>query len=324
MDTDRKIALLIAGGVLLAFAVIAVLTTSVSTDEPEILPTTSLATLEPANRLASPPVEPVALPGEAQVSAGTPEEAEAFQVEPGVNYLARGLEAYAERNWEHAVAYLLAEAEEHPERPYSRYLLGLSLWKAGRLDEASEAMQRAVELDGTAVKAFINLSRIENDRGEFGAALEAARSALALSPDDATALFLEGRSLRNLSDTTAAVASLERSLEVDPDNGYVWNLLGLIHLEQERTPDALEALSRAAELEPEVAYIHNNRGMALERSGQRDEAVAAYRRAAELDPDHPHAPRNLARLDPPPATLPEESPDALAQSNPEVPEDEHE
>jgi hypothetical protein len=64
--------------------------------------------------------------------------------------------------------------------------------------------------------------------------------------------------------------------------------------------------------------------MALERAGRSDEAVAAYRRAAELDPDHPHAPRNLARLEPPPAALPEEAPDALAQGNPEPPEGEQE
>jgi tetratricopeptide (TPR) repeat protein len=300
MDTDRKTTLIIAGGVLAAFATIAVLTSS-SAPEADAYSAPAVVPANTANvRPQVPAVELVALPATTEVnvvSAGTPEEAEAFQVEPGVNYLARGIEAYQARNWDHAVAYLLAETDERPDRPYSQYLLGLSLWKAGRLDEAGETMRLATELDGAAVKSFINLSRIENDRGDYDAALQAALGGLALSPDHATALFLEGRSQRNLGDIAAAVTALRHSVDIDPDNGFVWNLLGLVQLERDQDAEAFDALQRAGELQPDVAYIQNNLGMALERHGDRSAAVAAYQRAVELQPEHHKATRNLARLE---------------------------
>ncbi len=304
MDTDRKIALFISGGVLAAFAGIAVMT-SFTGKRVDDLASTQPAMVEPDVKTSR--IEPAAYTPTApsisrdSISAGTPAEADAFEVEPGVNYLARGLEAYRERNWDHAAAYFMAEVDENPQRPYSRYLLGLSLWKAGRLEAARDAMVSSAEQDPKAIKTFVNLSRIENDRGEFDAALVAARDALTLDPEDATALFLEGRSLHNVGDSSAAAASLGRSVDINPDNGYVWNLLGLVRLEAEQGQEALDALTTAADLEPEVAYIQNNLGMVLERSGHRSDAMAAYLRASEIDPGHHSASRNLARLE---STLP--------------------
>ena len=116
MDTDRKTALIIAGGVLATFATIAVLTSSSAPEEQAVVPATTTSSIAQPQVAV---VEPVALPTVSQageISAGTPEEAEAFQVEPGVNYLARGIEAYQARNWDHAVAYLTAETNERPDR----------------------------------------------------------------------------------------------------------------------------------------------------------------------------------------------------------------
>jgi Flp pilus assembly protein TadD len=299
MQDDRKLAITIAASLGAAVVLIAGLSFLGRPGNPEGAPVPGTAPL----------VEPASVTGPAvPVSAGTPEEAEAFQVEPGVDALARGIESYQNRNFDHAVAYLRAEVEANPDRPYSHYLLGLSLWKAGRLDEAPGAMNRSADLDGTAIKTFINLSRIQNDRGAYDPALEAARRALALDPDDPQALFLEGRSLHNLGEREAAAASLRRSLEIDPGNGYVWNLLGLTLLQQGDDAGALAALEAAAGIVGEVAYVQNNLGMALERSGRPREAVAAYRRAVELG-GHERASVNLARLEP---TLPPAEETAVA------------
>jgi tetratricopeptide (TPR) repeat protein len=305
MDTDRKIAIAIAGALLVGFTGIAALSILSGPGEPQ-----GSASITPVSRVQQPAdavqftsrVEPAATqpafePGEVPASAGTPEEAAEFQVEAGVNYLHRGIEAYQERNLVHAVAYLQAEVGERPDRPYSHYLLGLSLWKSGDLDEAAVAMNRAAELDDSSIKTFINLSRIENDRGKFDAALQAAWTARDLAPEDATALFVEGRSLHNLGENDKAIEALRHSLEINPHNGYVWNLLGLTFLREGDDVSALDALQLAAADTPDVAYIQNNLGMALEHNDMAGEAVVAYRRAVELDGGHVRATANLARLE---------------------------
>jgi tetratricopeptide (TPR) repeat protein len=62
-------------------------------------------------------------------------------VEPGENFVARALETYEAREFDHAVAYLEAEIAERPQRAWTHYMLGLALWKSGRLDEAEAAME---------------------------------------------------------------------------------------------------------------------------------------------------------------------------------------
>ena len=212
--------------------------------------------------------------------------------------LGRGLELF--RAGEHAAAAAcFAEADSrHPDRGFTVYMLGLAEWKAGRLDAAAGTLARAAEIDASAVRPRVNLARVQNERGDFEAALDASRAALAIAPEDASALFLEGRALRNLGQREQALVALERSVALAPGNGYAHNLLGLTWLELERVDEALAAFEVAAERIPDVAYVHNNLGMALERSGAREEAVAAYRRAVALDPAHAAAGRNLARLAP--------------------------
>jgi tetratricopeptide (TPR) repeat protein len=219
-------------------------------------------------------------------------------VDPSADWARVARQAYDARDFAVAAAYFGAEAKRNPEQAWTHYMLGLSSWKAGSTEEAAAAMRRSVEIDGDWIKAHINLSRIENDRGEFEAALAAAEAALAIDSDSPEASFLAARSLRNLARIDEAVAMLQHSLVLDPENGFARNLMGLIHVELKQDAEAVDQLRRAAELEPEVAFIQNNLGMALELHGKPVEALAAYRRAIEVDPAHGKAAANLARLEP--------------------------
>ena len=226
-----------------------------------------------------------------------PEIAE-FTVDPNENFVARALETFEAREFDQAVAYLEAEIAERPQRAWSHYMLGLALWKSGRLDEAAAAMDESAKLGPDSIKTLVNLARIRNDQADFEGALEAARAGLEIDPHDASALFLQGRSLLNLGRVDEAVSSLTASLAIDPDNGYVENLYGLARMRQGRTGEAVASFERASELEPNVVYVQNNLGLALELSGRTVEAVAAYRRGVEIGPAHARVAANLARLEP--------------------------
>jgi Flp pilus assembly protein TadD len=235
---------------------------------------------------------------EAEAEPGTAAVEPSIEIEPGENLVAGGVSAWSARDYPRAVAYFRAQTEAREDDAWAHYMLGLSLWKDGRADDAVPALERSVELNPQSLKGRINLSRVQNDRGEFQAALEAARAALEIDPESAAAWFLEGRSLRNLGDTDGAIRSLEASLAHDSENGFVYNLLGLIRIERGDVEAAVESMERAVDFEPDVAYVQNNLGMALEQAGDRAGAVAAYRRAVELDAGQANAASNLARLEP--------------------------
>jgi len=281
-------------------------------------------------RAAAAPVEPL-LPatresvGEKIGGSTVPEELveeveSACLVGPSGDLLGTALEAYRSRDFALSALCFGSLGEARPDDAWVHYMLGLSLWKAGSAEPAAEAMRRSTELQPASIRGWINLSRIENDRGRFDAALEAAETALHLDEGDAAAHFMRGRSLYNLSRTAEAVVALERSVTLDDANGYAHNLLGLILLERGEAGQAVVALERAAELRPEVAYIQNNLGMALELDGRRDAAIEAYRRAVAADPAHDKATRNLARLDEaaPPAVETATNEEQIARAIPAV------
>jgi len=256
-----------------------------------------------ASAPAAPPAMPAmierapALQPELEPLEVVEEPAGEFTVDPDANFVARGLEAWGSREFARAAGYFEAEIEARPQRSWTHYMHGLSLWKAGRIDSAELAMGKASRLDPDSIRSLVNLSRIRNDQADFDGALEAARSARALDAAEPSALFLEGRSLYNLGRFDEAVTALSQSVAIDPDNGYVQNLLGLTHIRQGRAGEAIDPLERAALVEPDVPYIRNNLGMALELDGRASAAVAAYRRGSELEPGGKAA-LNLARLEP--------------------------
>jgi tetratricopeptide (TPR) repeat protein len=268
------------------------------------------------------PENPTAIAASYETASPEPLRAEEdpvdFVIDPSEDLVAGGLQAYGVRDFDRAAAYFVAEAEARPQRAWTHYMLGLSLWKAGRIDEGEMAMEEAGHLDPDSTRTLVNLARIRNDQGDFEGALEAARAAQAIDEEDPSALFLTGRSLFNLGRLDEALASLTASIEIAPDDGYAQNMLGLTLIRQGRAEEAVPPLVLASELVPQVAYVHNNLGMALELSGRRSEAVAAYRRAAEIDPVHGKSAANLARLEPVPGVEAESTQPVVTQSDEEA------
>lgn len=226
------------------------------------------------------------------------------EIDPAVDPVQQGLVHWNAREYRDAAAYFSAATEERPGRAWTHYILALSLWKSGDADGAVAEMETAMELDADWIKPAVNLSRIQNDRAQYDAALEAAQVALAIVDTDPEALFLEGRSLRNLGRRGEAIDSLRKSVAGAPDDGYAHNLLGLTLLELDRETEAVPALEAAVRTLPDIAYVHNNLGMAYERCGRRSDAVRHYRAAVDLAGAEGPAATNLARLDPTGATAP--------------------
>ena len=303
---DDRVAFAVAGFVVVAAIGIAMLAGLASRggggDETASVPTTrEIFDASDAAR-KQPPVQLASLTSEASM----PIEAEPFVIEAidesvgieiDADFMAVGLEAWREKDYARAAAYFGAEAEARPQRPWTHYIHGLSLWKNGQADEAAEALRRSIELDPGQVKSYVNLSRIENERDEYDAALLAAEGALAVEPENAEALFVKARSLYNAEDRESALAALERSVEIDADNGFAHNLIGLIAIHRGDAEVATVATRRAAELQPEVVFIQNNLGMALELGGDLEGAAVAYARAIAIDPGHEKATLNLVRLE---------------------------
>jgi len=119
---------------------------------------------------------------------------------------------------------------------------------SGEFDKASECMQRFIELTDDPEKLGIGhlvLGGIEEKRGDFAAAAQRYRVALAMEPCSTYAWYLIhnnlGYSLNQLKEYSAAIPYLQTALEIDPGRPNAYKNLGLAY-------EALGELEQAAEL----------------------------------------------------------------------------
>jgi len=205
--------------------------------------------------------------------------------------------AFLAKDWDRACALFAQFTEENPDHLWGHYLHGLSLRRAGRLDEAESAFVAALAIDPDHGKSLVNLGRVLLDAGRPADALVRVEKACELSPEDVDAQRVRGRALHSLDRRDEALAAYAAALAVDPDDAWSLNNTGLVLIEEERFADAREPLESACAADGGVAVFWNNLGVVLERTGEIAAARKAYAQAVALDPAHEKAAVSLARTE---------------------------
>jgi tetratricopeptide (TPR) repeat protein len=205
--------------------------------------------------------------------------------------------AFLEGRYGEAVLLFTVYSEARSANPWGHYMLGLSAWKAGELERAEAAFERALELDPGHVKSLVNLSRVLLDGGRAYDALLNIEEVLAVDPESNAGLRLLGRANHQLGQPDEAIDAYRQAILVDETDAWSMNNMGLILIEQERFAEALPPLARAVELRDDVALFQNNLGVALERSGYFRAAEETYKSALAIDGSHVKARGNLARVE---------------------------
>jgi Flp pilus assembly protein TadD len=136
------------------------------------------------------------------------------------------------------------------------------LERAGKLQEAAEAHERALKIDPTMVQAHVNLVSIYGRLSEPEKAEEHYRQAIRFAPEDVEAHY---------------------------NFGVLMTSLG-------RYEEAEQAFRKALDINPSHAEAHNNLGALLEQRGLYVEAEVEFRTAIAQQPGHRLAHFHLGRL----------------------------
>ena len=203
--------------------------------------------------------------------------------------------AYHEGRYAEAANLFERYADENPDNVWGLYMLGLSAWKAGNLEDADTALADARELQPEHLKSLVNHARVLLELNRDNEAQAAIAAALSLAPRDFGAGRVQARIHHRQGRLDDAEAAYRDVLRSSGDDAWALNNLGLILIEQERFDEALAPLAKASEL-AEAACIRNNLGVALERTGYYAAAALAYEAALEIDSDHTRAEASLARV----------------------------
>jgi Flp pilus assembly protein TadD len=214
-----------------------------------------------------------------------------------------------------------------PNEAHAQFVLGLTAYRDGRLEEAVAAIGKALELDGTNADFLCGHAAACAALGKVEEALGGFRRALGLRPDLAEAHHGLGRLLDAAGRAEEAEASLRESLRwhpdaprvqldladllarrgkldeaeerfrqaarLDPDDPTPPRSLGNVCMRRGKLDDAEAALRRAVRLRPDDADAHNDLGIVLARRGRHQDAIAAYRAVIRLRPEYADAHNNL-------------------------------
>jgi Tfp pilus assembly protein PilF len=203
---------------------------------------------------------------------------------------------YQQHRYKEAAQMFEVYVQRRPENPWGHYMLGLSSWKAGQLDEAVAAFEESIRLDSTHVKSYLNLGRVLLDQAKPKEALTRVTAAAEIDPTSSEVHRMLGRVRTSLEQPDSAMTEYRVALSFDENDVWSMNNLGLLLIQQERYDEALPPLARVVELRGSSPVFQNNLGIVLERTGHVSQAMEAYRAALAADTTYVKASRSVARL----------------------------
>jgi hypothetical protein len=237
---------------------------------------------------------------------GTPDKA-ADRVE---RFMVAAQHAMAEGDPALAAQRLIYARDADQGNPVVLRLLTTAFWQSGNLPAAARSARDWIRAEGDRIAPHRLASRIYEDMGSLGLAVDEAVKATEVAPADASAWERLGRLRLRRMDRAGALAALERARALGPsaegllDLALVYHLLGDVGAEV----TVAEAATRLDPGSPAAwgRYVH-----ALARTDRRSDTLMAAERALALA-DDPEVRDLRDRIL---ASVPRELPDATAAAS---------
>ena len=194
------------------------------------------------------------------------------------SYAELGRWKMAERFYRHSLAI--------KQHPWTWLLLGSTLDRLGRHDEAEECLRKALEVDPDYDEAHYNLGYNYKKEGKFALAEKHLRRAIEIDPKYALAYAELGELLAGQKNrTNEAVSCLRNALNHNPNDGWSMAYLANALWELRKLKAAEEQYRRLIELWPNASLPYWCYGdfLACERNDS-STAERYLRKAFEIEP----------------------------------------
>lgn len=197
-----------------------------------------------------------------------------------------------QRDWE-AVQRVAPELlSEHPRDAEVWMLRGVALREQGEFGAAEEALREALAIDDSLAYVHSALGVLYDLTHRWPDAEKSHQRALSLAPNEPEFLNNLGFSHLVHGKFRDAAIVLHRALQVDPANERMRNNLGFVFASMGQMREAADQFERGGP----PAQARSNLALAYERRGDRTRAKELYGEALALDASLVVARNNLDRL----------------------------
>ncbi len=175
--------------------------------------------------------------------------------------------------------------DEFPQSARLHSTLGVVLSNDGDLDEACDALEEAVALDGDDEVAMANLGLVYEKLRQHERALELYNQAIDLGAEIDWLLQRTAAVQAELGDLAAARSTLKRYLSLAPEDADEWITLAIWHSDDLEFDEAFRCYRTAEQIAPDSAALRLNWGVTAVRAHQADAAQQQLKYLERLEPD---------------------------------------
>jgi len=148
--------------------------------------------------------------------------------------------------------------KSRPDVPRLWFGLGLSQYLASRLNEAEQALQKAIALDPQYEAAYVVLGDLLEQNNRTADALDVFRKAMEIRPDLYLPYYCYGKlaAKEGKENGADAIAKLRKAVSLNPNFPEAHYELGKALVQSGQTSEAIEHLKKSLELNPDLAQSH--------------------------------------------------------------------
>jgi len=166
--------------------------------------------------------------------------------------------------------------------------LAVQLRSQGKLKDAADALQQAIELNPERWVPYLNLAIVLFDQQQFSDADELFLQAVARGLPNAEQSFVDFGALYRQHDApTRAAALLEKGKEMFPQSYLIAANLGSALVQVSRYSEGVPELERALGLNPSSTEVLNNLGIYYAKKNDYARALDYWNRSLSIQPQQP-------------------------------------
>jgi predicted O-linked N-acetylglucosamine transferase (SPINDLY family) len=186
--------------------------------------------------------------------------------------------------------------QANPDHPDALHLLGMLAHQIGDQPLAVELINRAISLSPNSPNYHCNLGTVLQAQGKSDEAIACFRQALTIEANNTVFHYNLGHALQAKGELAAAVASYRAAISLAPNHLESHSNLGHTLRALGELDQAVACYHQAIAIAPNLAEMHFNLGTALGAQGKLEVASESYRHAIALFPDYAQAHCNLGAL----------------------------
>ena len=175
--------------------------------------------------------------------------------------------------------------ELKPDYAWAWARRGRTLRVLGRYEEALQCYDRALEIQPQYAFAWNGKGIVLERMGRLEEALACYEKSTEINPSDVWHWCNQADVLLSMNRHREAIPLLEKALQQDPLHPNSWAKLGQVYRLLHNYPESIRAYEQAIRLAPEYGWAHNGYGLSLKLNGQYEEALLSFKRAARYDPN---------------------------------------